>query len=254
MNNRDVSGPSMRGGALKVLSLNLDGQLFALEAACVREILDLTPVTEVPAADPFVNGLINVRGKVVPLADLRQKLGMERSPPSIDTRIVVIEIDVDGDLTTVGVLAEKVHEVTEIPEASLEETPRFGLGWRPEFIRCIGKRADGFITVLDIARIFSAAGAGGTRFQTFPGLRAARRNAGSKKPRITIMRATIKLKLAANFTILTALAAMLAWLGISGLGSLNATLDGLISGPVKRMQSADDLRTAVLDILPSRKT
>lgn len=157
MINRDALGTSAKGGALKVLSLDLDGQPFALEAGCVREILDLTPVTEVPASDPFANGLINVRGKVVPLADLRHKLGMEQRPPTIDTRIVVIEIDLDGDLTTVGVLAEKVHEVTEIPEACLEETPRIGLAWRPEFIRCIGKRGDGFITVLHIIRLFSAA-------------------------------------------------------------------------------------------------
>jgi purine-binding chemotaxis protein CheW len=145
------------GGALKVLSLTLDDQLFALEASCVREILDVTPVTQVPAASPFVSGLINVRGKVVPLADLRFPLGMERRAATIDTRIVVIEIDLGGDMTTVGILADKVHEVTEIPHASIEETPKIGMAWRPEFIRCIGKRADDFVTVLDIARIFASA-------------------------------------------------------------------------------------------------
>jgi purine-binding chemotaxis protein CheW len=145
------------GGALKVLSLTLDGQLFALEASCVREILDVTPITQVPAAGPFAGGLINVRGKVVPLADLRYPLGMEKRAATIDTRIVVIEIDLGGDLTTVGILADKVHEVTEIPHASIEETPKIGMAWRPEFIRCIGKRADDFVTVLDIARIFTSA-------------------------------------------------------------------------------------------------
>jgi purine-binding chemotaxis protein CheW len=143
-------------GALKVLSLTLDDQLFALEASCVREILDVPPVTQVPAAGPFAGGLINVRGKVVPLADLRYPLGMERRAASIDTRIVVIEIDLGGDLTTVAIVADKVHEVAEIPHASIEETPKIGMAWRPEFIRCIGKRADDFVTVLDIARIFSS--------------------------------------------------------------------------------------------------
>jgi purine-binding chemotaxis protein CheW len=147
----------MDGGALKVLLLNLDGQLFAFEASCVREILDLTPVTEVPASDPFASGLINVRGKVVPLADLKHKLGMAILPPTIDTRVVVIEIELDGDLTTIGVLADKVYEVTEIPAAALEETPKIGLPWRHDLIRCIGKREDGFVTVLDIGRIFSTA-------------------------------------------------------------------------------------------------
>ncbi len=143
------------GGALKVLSLTLDGQLFAIDAACVREILDLIPVTEVPASSPFASGLINVRGKVTPLADLRHKLGMTKRTPTIDTRIVVIEADLDGDLTTVGVIADKVHEVTDIPQACIEATPRIGLAWPPEFIRCLGKRRDDFLIVLDIERLFS---------------------------------------------------------------------------------------------------
>ncbi len=142
------------GGALKVLSLTLDGELFAIDAGCVREILDLIPVTEVPASSPFASGLINVRGKVVPLADLRHKLGMTKRPPTIDTRIVVIEVDLDGDLTTVGMIADRVHEVTDIPRASIETTPRIGLPWPPEFIRCLGKRSDDFLIVLDIERIF----------------------------------------------------------------------------------------------------
>jgi purine-binding chemotaxis protein CheW len=155
-----VSNATMKpkdGGALKVLTLSLSGQLFALDAASVREILDLAPVTEVPASTPFASGLINVRGKVVPLTDLRHKLGMEIRSPTIDTRIVVLEIDIDGDLTSAGILADKVHEVTDIPAADLEETPKIGLPWRPGLIRCIGKRGGGFIAVLDIARIFSSA-------------------------------------------------------------------------------------------------
>jgi purine-binding chemotaxis protein CheW len=143
------------GRALEVVTLGLQGEIFALEATHVREILDLAPITEVPNAPPFVSGLINVRGKVVPLADLRLKFGMEQKPSTIDTRIVVIEIDLDGVPTTVGILADKVYEVTEVAGASLEETPRIGMRWRPEFIRCIGKRGTDFIVVLDIERIFS---------------------------------------------------------------------------------------------------
>src|SRR5271169_2244063 len=75
---------------LVVLTLALQGETFAVEAARVREILDQIPITDVPGADRFVNGLINVRGRVVPLADLRLKFNMEQRPPTIDTRIVVI--------------------------------------------------------------------------------------------------------------------------------------------------------------------
>jgi purine-binding chemotaxis protein CheW len=142
---------------LEVLTLRLDGHLFALEAAHVREILDLGPVTEVPSAAAFVNGLINVRGKVVPLADLRLKFGMEKTTATIDTRVVVIEIDLAGDQTTIGLLADKVYEVTEIVPADIEETPRIGMIWRQEYISCVGKRGEDFIIVLDIAAIFSSA-------------------------------------------------------------------------------------------------
>jgi len=142
---------------LVVLTLALQGETFAIEAARVREILDLIPITDVPGADRFVNGLINVRGRVVPLADLRLKFAMEQRPPTIDTRIVVIEIDIDGDPTIVGIRADKVYEVAELAPSALEETPRIGLRWRPEFIDCIGKRNGDFIAVLDIGRVFSHA-------------------------------------------------------------------------------------------------
>ena len=140
---------------LKVLTLGLQNEIFALEAAHVREILDLVPITDVPNSCPFVPGLINVRGSVVPMADLRIKFGMEPSPPTIDTRIVVIEIDLDGQPTTIGIRADKVYEVTELMPSALEDAPKVGMLWHPEFIRCIGKRGSEFVIVLNIGRIFS---------------------------------------------------------------------------------------------------
>lgn len=138
---------------MEVLTLNLAGEIFAVEAGAVREILDLVPVTAVPGARDFVNGLINVRGKVVPLADLRLRFGMAATEPTIDTRVVVLVLDLDGEPATVGVLADKVYEVTRIDATEIEETPRIGMRWRPEFIRCIGKRAEDFIIVPDLGRI-----------------------------------------------------------------------------------------------------
>jgi len=146
--------------SLEVVTFALDGEVFALDAALVREILDVIPITEVPGSQPFVNGLINVRGKVVPLADLRLKFGMEVRPPTIDTRILAIEIELDGDPTLVGIRADKVYEVTELAPAALEETPKIGMKWPAEYIRCIGKRGAEFIVVLDIERIFARQGIG----------------------------------------------------------------------------------------------
>jgi purine-binding chemotaxis protein CheW len=141
---------------LEVLTMDLQGQIFALEAAQVREILDLVPITEVPGSQPFVNGLINVRGKVVPVADLRLKFGMEQTPDTIDTRIVVIELEIDRIPTIVGIRADKVHEVTELAPSALANVPRVGMRWRPDYIRFIGKRGNDFIVIPDIARILSS--------------------------------------------------------------------------------------------------
>jgi purine-binding chemotaxis protein CheW len=140
---------------LEVLTMDLQGETFALEASCVREILDLVPVTEVPGSQPFVSGVINVRGKIVPLADLRLKFDMEQKPDTIDTRIVVIEVDIERVPTIVGIRADKVHEVTELAPSALADVPRVGMRWRPEYIRFIGKRGNDFIVVPDIVRILS---------------------------------------------------------------------------------------------------
>lgn len=145
--------------SMTALTLRLQDELFAVEACSVREILDLVPITEVPNASPFVGGLINVRGRVVPLADLRVMFDMDRPEPDEDTRIVVMEIDIDGEPTIAGILADKVHDVTEIEAASIEEAPKVGMRWRPEFIRGIGKRNGGFIIIPNLGRIFETQGA-----------------------------------------------------------------------------------------------
>ncbi len=141
--------------SLVVLILELQGESFAIETRQVREILDPVPITTVPGADHAVDGLINVRGRVVPLADLRLTFGMPQQDASRDSRIVVIEVDIEGDPTTVGIRADKVNEVTELAAATLENTPRIGLRWDAEFITCIGKRDGDFVAVLDMGRIFS---------------------------------------------------------------------------------------------------
>lgn len=141
-------------GPIEVLILALQGETFGIEAHHVHEILDLVPVTEVPNAGSFLGGLINVRGKVVPLADLRVKLGMQPAPPTIDTRIVVVEIELDGEPTLVGLLADKVYEIRQIASALLEDAPHMGMRWRTEFISCIGKCDDDFLIVLDLTSIF----------------------------------------------------------------------------------------------------
>ncbi|SOC23855.1 chemotaxis protein CheW, partial [Rhodobacter maris] len=130
---------------MRALTVGLQGEVFALPAETVSEILDMVPITEVPNARAFVWGVINVRGKVVPLADLRVMFGMAQTAPDADTRIVVTEIELDGEPTLVGIIADKVHDVTEIAEASVEGAPKVGMRWPAEFVRGIGKHGEDFI-------------------------------------------------------------------------------------------------------------
>jgi purine-binding chemotaxis protein CheW len=145
---------------LVVLTLELQGELFAIEAAQVYEILDPVPVTDVPGADAAVNGLINVRGRIVPLADPRRILGMTLEEGGIDVRFIVLEVVIDGDPVSVAIRADKVHEVAELSEADIEATPRLGVRWPATFIRGIAKRHGRFVTLLDLGRVFAALRAG----------------------------------------------------------------------------------------------
>lgn len=140
--------------AINALTIRLDDELFAVEAGLVREILEIVPITEVPNAPEFVGGLINVRGRVVPLADLRVMFGMDRRAADEDTRIVVMEVPIGGEATIVGILADRVHDVAEIETGAIEKPPKVGMRWRPEFVKGIGKGAGGFIIIPDMERIF----------------------------------------------------------------------------------------------------
>ena len=141
--------------AMQVVMIGLGEEKFALDAGLVREIIDPVPVTKVAGARAFVPSVINVRGNVIPLADLRIRFGMPQLDDSADTRIVVIEIELDGEPVLVGVTADKVYEVTEISQTAVQQTPRVGMHWRPEFIRFIAKWREEFVIVPNMERILN---------------------------------------------------------------------------------------------------
>ena len=154
----DLNSKQGRGGVsgdVEVLTFDLAGETFALEAVIVQEILDMLPETIVPGSTPFVRGVVNFRGKVIPLADLRFAFGMGSCDSTIDSRIVVIEIDLAGTPTLVGLRTDKVNEVTTLAHATSEPPPSVGLRWRPEFIRCLFKCDGQFVIMPDLHQIFS---------------------------------------------------------------------------------------------------
>ena len=137
------------------LTFKLGDELFALDVGGVREVLDLTEITRVPTAPPYVRGVVNVRGNAIPVVDLRDKFGLPPSLDTINTRIVVLELELDGEITTIGGLADSVHEVLELERAQIAEPPRIALRWRADIVQGLGKKGDQFIIVLDIARVFA---------------------------------------------------------------------------------------------------
>jgi purine-binding chemotaxis protein CheW len=143
---------------IEALTFDLQGETFALEAGLVQEVLDLLPETDVPGAPPFVGAVINFRGRVIPLVDLRLAFNMEAGAPTIDSRIVVIAYNLDGESTLIGLRADKVHEVTTITHDTTELAPRVGMSWRPDFIRLLARRKGDLIVIPDLDQIFAARG------------------------------------------------------------------------------------------------
>jgi len=144
-----------QAGANQYLTFELDGEIFALEIAKVREVLDFTTVTRVPKMPAFMRGVINLRGSVVPVVDMRLKFGLPPADRTVNTCIIIVEIEMDGEMVALGALADSVKEVVELEAAEIEPAPRIGARLGTEFIRGMGKREEGFLILLDINRVFS---------------------------------------------------------------------------------------------------
>lgn len=139
----------------KFVTFKLDEEVYALDINQVREVLDIIAITKVPQTPKFVRGVINLRGNVVPVVDLKLKFGMAETEKTVDTRIVITEIIVDGEATVVGALADSVREVLELEPSEIGPAPRIGTRLKTEFIRGMGRKNDEFIIILDIDRVFT---------------------------------------------------------------------------------------------------
>lgn len=141
-------------GLLEVLTFDIGEEKLALEAVMIREILDLLPETTVPGAAPLVASIVNFRGKIIPIADLRHAFGMPVEASTADGRIVVIETDLGGEAHFVGIRTDKVHEVTTLRRADSAQPPAVGMRWRREFVRELVREAEGVIVLPDLPAIF----------------------------------------------------------------------------------------------------
>jgi len=138
------------------LTFKLADEVFALDIGKVREVLDFTTVTKVPQTPDFMRGVINLRGNVVPVVDMRLKFGMSRTEKTVNTCVIITEIVVDRETTVVGAMADSVQEVLDLEPEEIEPPPRIGAKLNTDFIRGMGKHSDQFIMILDIDKVFSA--------------------------------------------------------------------------------------------------
>lgn len=138
------------------MTFKLGNELFAIGVAQVREVLEVSQITRVPTAPAYMRGVVNVRGQATPVVDLRLKFGLPQLPDSLNTRIIVMELEIDREAVVLGGVADSVHEVIEIEPGSIDPPPRIAMRWRSEFIQGMGKRGDDFIIILDLNRAFSS--------------------------------------------------------------------------------------------------
>ena len=138
------------------LTFQLGEEVFAIDVSHVREILEFTTVTKVPKTPDYMRGVINLRGSVVPVLDMRLKFGMTRTDKTVNTCIIVVEVSFEGETTIIGALVDSVQEVFELDPDKIEPAPRIGIKLKTEFIKGMGKVENDFVMILDIDKVFSA--------------------------------------------------------------------------------------------------
>jgi purine-binding chemotaxis protein CheW len=137
------------------LTFKLHDEVFALDIGKVREVLDISTITKVPRTPEFMRGVINLRGSVVPVVDLRLKFGMSRTDRTVNTCIIIVEVTMDSETTILGALADSVQEVLDLGPDHIEPAPKIGTRLNTAFIKGMGKRDNKFIIILDIDKVFS---------------------------------------------------------------------------------------------------
>jgi len=139
----------------KYLTFMLAEEEYGLEIMKVREIIGLMDITKLPRTPKFVKGVINLRGKVIPVVDLRLKFGLPETEYTDKTCIIVVEIAFQGGTHQMGIIVDEVSEVMNVTSDELEPTPKFGVALDTEFILAMAKMKDSVRTLLDINKVLS---------------------------------------------------------------------------------------------------
>jgi purine-binding chemotaxis protein CheW len=153
---------------IDVVTLRMGGERIAIPAVLLREIMEPIRVTRVPTANLFSEGLVNVRGSVVPLTDLRVPFCMPAAETTPDTRFIVLGLTIADAPMTVAISADKVETVTPLDPDQIGPIPEVGTLWPPDYVRGICKLGDDFVLLPDLHRIFQDFSAPGDHRKDFP--------------------------------------------------------------------------------------
>jgi purine-binding chemotaxis protein CheW len=146
--------PSSRDG--QYVTLALGEEVFAAPVGLVREIIDFQPPSALPEGPGYLLGLSDVRGRAVPTLDLRLKLGMPAAAPTLNTRILVLDIPLEDRVLSLGLVADRVIEVATFSEDEIETAPDIGVPWRSDYIQGVVRRASGFVVLFDLPRLLTS--------------------------------------------------------------------------------------------------
>ena len=149
-------GGATPGAEVQVVEFGLGQEVFAVPVALVREILDYRPPCHVPNGPHHFLGLTDVRGQGVPTVDLRLRLCMAQAEPTLATRILILDVPLEQRLLTLGVVIDRVLDVSSYERARIEAAPDIGVRWNCNYITGVVRREDGFVVMVDVGRIFTA--------------------------------------------------------------------------------------------------
>lgn len=145
-----------RSSETQYVTFALGNEVFAVPVAVVREILDHEDAFRIPNGPDYLIGLRDVRGQGVPVIDLRLKLGLSRTVSTPHTRVLVVDITLDERQLTLGLVADRVFEVVAFRGEQMEAAPDIGIHWNSDYIDGVVRRDQGFVVVIDLARLLTA--------------------------------------------------------------------------------------------------
>jgi len=140
---------------LQFLRFHLAGQNYGFDVLKVHEVLSLVKITPLPSSMDFLSGVINLRGSVIPVVDLRRKFGLPQAESTADSSIIIVDLMHEGEATMIGALVDAVKGVLRCEKKDLEPPPRFGMKLNAHIVDAIAKKDGDFVVILDTEKVFS---------------------------------------------------------------------------------------------------